>query len=96
MTNGKQLTQTEIDALYQENVIQFGMMYNAAGNMVKSLLYELQRKGRNTYIRLSNAEKDGHKVNYEMVQGDPQLVIMAAKALRGFKTVTESELEVNS
>ena len=91
----KQLSQEEIDKLFAENKAQFGIMNMAAGNMIKGLLYELQRKNRNTYIRLHNAAKDGHTVYYKMVQGDPEIVLKAAKALK-FKTYTNDFLEVNS
>ena len=53
----KKLTKAEIDELYEKNKAEFGIMNMAAGNMVKGLLYELQRKDRNTYIRLYKAAK---------------------------------------
>jgi hypothetical protein len=87
------LTQEEIDALFEANMRELDKMYVPAGSMVKGLIMELQRKNRNTYIRLKDAEKDGHVVYYELVQGEQRLVNKFAKRL-GFKTVTESKLEV--
>ncbi|RMH69073.1 MAG: hypothetical protein D6675_13710 [Gemmatimonadetes bacterium] len=89
------LTDAAIDELFEENKAQFSKMNTAAGNMVKSLLYELQRKGRNTYIQLYDAVEDGHVVHYRVVQGNAELIPKAARALR-FKSWTADQLEVNS
>ncbi len=92
-SNPMQLTQSQIDDLFKENVIQFSKMNRAAGNMVKGFLWELQDGGRNTYIRLKNAVVDGHVVEYELVQGDHSLVDLAAQSL-GFKSWDNNKLEV--
>ena len=89
------LTSEQIETLFQENVAQFSKMNRAAGNLVKSLLWELQDARRNTYIRLHGAEPKGHAVSYEMVQGDAELVKLAAESL-GFKSWDNNRLEVHS
>ena len=87
------MTPAEIEQLFQANVAQINLMKVAAGSMVKGLLMELERNNRNTYIRLREAVPNGHVVLYDFVQGDKSLVGRIARAL-GFKTVTESKLEV--
>jgi hypothetical protein len=54
---------------------------------------ELRRSGRNTFIRLRDADVDGHGVNYDFVSGDPDLVGRIGRAL-GFASVTDDRLEV--
>jgi N-acetyl-anhydromuramyl-L-alanine amidase AmpD len=97
--NGAHLTRTRIDesldALFNMNIAELRRMNPAAGSLVKGLLFELQRAGRDTYIRLSDAEPAGHAVDYAMVRGNPALVGQLGIAL-GFKSVTESHLEVYS
>lgn len=87
------LTPAEIEQLFQANVQQINLMKVAAGSMVKGLLMELERNNRNTYICLREAAPNGHVVFYDFVQGDRTLVGRIARAL-GFKTVTDSKLEV--
>jgi N-acetyl-anhydromuramyl-L-alanine amidase AmpD len=89
------LTDAEIDQLFRHNASQIHEMNIAAGSMVKGLIMELERGERKTYIKLSNPAADGHIVEYEFLQGDRTLVPRIARAL-GFKTVTESRLEVRS
>jgi hypothetical protein len=91
--NKPALSQDQVQALFLENVKQFNSMNTAAGSMVKGLLWELQDSGRNTYIRLRDAVRDGHVVFYDLVQGDAGLVEMAAKSL-GFKSCDSNRLEV--
>jgi putative chitinase len=81
------------DALNQQNIAQIDKMSPGALYMVKSLLIECQRDERNTYLRLHDAQPGGHLVRYDLVRGDPQLVIRIGNAL-GFKSVTDSTLEV--
>ncbi len=90
----KNLTEQEKEKLFEDNINQINKMNVAAGSMVKGLIMELERGDRDTYIRLRDAEEDGHIVYYDFVQGDKGLVFRIAKAL-GFKTVTESKLEVH-
>ncbi len=89
----KNLTDEEKEKLFQDNVVEINKMNVAAGSMVKGLIMELKRGDRNTYIKLRDAEENGHVVYYDFVQGDKSLVSKIAKAL-GFKSVTESRLEV--
>ncbi len=89
------MTHSEIDNLFSHNVQQINKMYLQAGALVQQLLLELERDGRNTYIRLSDPAERGHTVSYEFVEGDTTLVGRAGRAL-GFKTVTDSTLEVHS
>jgi len=81
--------------LFEANVQQINVMNVAAGSMVKGLIMELERDGRNTYIKLHDAVANGHAVNYDSVQGEKGLVFRIGRAL-GFKEVTESRLEVYS
>ena len=83
------------DTLFEHNVLEIDRMQVAAGSMVKGLIMELSRGGRDTYIRLRDAVQDGHKVYYDFIQGDPGLVFRIANAL-GFKTVTHDTLEVRN
>ena len=87
------MTPEEDAALWAHNVGEFGKMAVGAGAMVKGLLRELERKERNTYVRLRNAVPGGHRVEYDFVEGDRSFVGKYARAL-GFKTVTDSVLEV--
>ena len=83
----------EIKKLYKENKAVFRKMDRVAGNMVKGLLFEIQDLGRNTYIRLTAIEGDKFAVDYEIVQGDAELVKKMADTL-GFKSWDENRLEV--
>lgn len=85
----------DLDALFNQNIAELRKMKPAAGSMVKGLMYELQRAGRGTYVRLYGAAPDGHTVSYSMVRGDPGLVKRLGSAL-GFKNVTDEGLEVFS
>ena len=89
------MTEEEIDQLFEHNVQQINTMNVSAGSMVKGLIMELERDDRRTYIRLINPIPGGHAVDYEFVQGDRSLVGRIARAL-GFKTVTDTRLEVRS
>ncbi|MBI2537107.1 MAG: N-acetylmuramoyl-L-alanine amidase [Gemmatimonadetes bacterium] len=90
---GGNMTDQESEQLFNQNVEQINQMNVAAGSMVKGLIMELERGDRKTYIRLRNATPSGHKVEYDLVQGERTLVGRIARAL-GFKTVTDSVLEV--
>ena len=68
------LTDEEKRSLEGQNVAQFTLMDRDAGNVVKGLLFELQSKGRNTYIRLHDAEPEGLVVMYDVIQGSAELV----------------------
>lgn len=89
----KSMNQQEIDALFEHNMQEINKMNVSAGSMIKGLIMELERKNRNTYIKLRDAEKNGHTVYYDFVSGQRDLVVRLAKAL-GFKTVTDELLEV--
>ncbi len=89
------LTRDEIDALFEHNARQIDVMNIAAGSMVKGLIMELERDGRNTFVRLNNPTPNGHAVDYAYVQGDRSLIGRIARAL-GFASVTDTRLEVRS
>lgn len=91
---GGKMTDQEIEALFEHNAQQIDQMNVSAGSVVSALISELERNGRNTYIRLRNPAPRGHTVNYEFVQGGKALIARAARAL-GFKSVTDSQLEVH-
>ena len=86
---------SQLTALFNHNVRQLDRMNVAAAALVKGLIMELRRPGRETFIRLANPAARGHRVDYDMVAGDPALVVAIGEAL-GFKTVTASMLEVHS
>jgi hypothetical protein len=90
---GKVLTEDEKKSLLEQNVAQYAQMDRDAGNMVKQLLWELQAKGRNTYIKLRDAVPEGSGVSYDMVQGSTQLVKDVADTL-GFSSCDDHRLEV--
>ncbi len=83
----------DLDTLFRENMLELNKMNIAAGSMVKGLIMELQREGRDTYIRLFDAEPGGHRVSYEKVRGSRDLIFRIARAL-GFAQVTDTLLEV--
>ena len=89
------MTADQIQKLFQENVAQFSTMAVGAGAMVKGLLWELQDANRNTFIRLRDAVNQGYVVFYDIVQGDPNLIPLAAQSL-GFMSWANSRLEVFS
>lgn len=85
--------QADIDELFKHNVLELNKMDVAAGSMIKGLIMELERDGRDTYIKLREAEAGGHIVHYDFVSGQKDLVKRIGMAL-GFKRVTDDLLEV--
>jgi hypothetical protein len=88
--------QVDLVTLFEDNIQEIAQMASMSGSMVKQLILELQQPGRDTYIRLHDAVPDGHTVEYELVQGNPSLVIGIAHALDVFEEVTPSKLVVLS
>ena len=86
------LTDDELQRLYASNVEQIIALSVAAGSVVNGLIMELER--RDTYIRLYYAERDGHRVEYEFLSGDEELVKRLAAAL-GIECLGESVLQVS-
>ncbi len=91
----QEMTDEDIDALFEHNVQEINKMNIAAGSMIKGLIMELQRDNRDTYIKLRDAVPNGHLVNYDFVKGDPNLVFRIGNAL-GLKKVTNDTLEVRN
>ena len=89
----KVATFDEVEELFEQNVAQFSKLNRAAAAVVKGVLYELQRGDRDTFIKLYDAQENGHIVYYKMVQGDSDLVKRIGGAL-GLKSVTDNMLEV--
>ena len=87
------VTEEEKKKLFENNILEINKMYVPAGSLVKNLIMELERDNRNTYIKLRNAVANGHRVNYDLVEGDSNLIINIANAL-GFKNATKELLEV--
>jgi hypothetical protein len=83
------------DALNRSNLAEIDKLNAGAFYMVKSLLLECERQQRDTYLRLHDVVAGGHLVHYEVVRGDPDLVVRLARAL-GFQSVTATTLEVRS
>jgi hypothetical protein len=79
--------------LFEHNIRQIDHMHISAGSMIKGLIMELQRDGRDTYIKLRDAVAGGHTVKYDLIKGDPALVVRIADAL-GFRSATADTLEV--
>ena len=88
--------QVDLVSLFEENVQQILKMAIMSGSMVKQLILELQQPGRETHIRLRDAEVGGHTVFYSVVEGEPALVTGIANALNVFSEVTASQLVVMS
>jgi hypothetical protein len=84
----------ELSALSRLNGAELQKLAPPAGSMVKGLLFELQRGGRDTYIQLRDAAPGGQRVAYSLVHGDPNLVTQVSRAL-GFKEGLNSELMVD-
>jgi len=89
------LTEEEINKLFEQNMKELNKLYVPAGSMIKGLIMELARNEKKTYIELKNAKKDGHIIYYDFIQGDPGLVYRIGLAL-GLKSVTEDKLEVRN
>ncbi len=89
------LTQQEKNELFDLNVLEINEMDIAAGSLVKNLIMELDRKNRNTYIKLRDAVPNGHVVFFDFVEGDPSLVKRIGIAL-GFVSYSNSRLEVRN
>lgn len=92
-TETNKMTEQEKDRLFEENIQELNKMNISAGSMVKGLIMELQRNDRGTFIRLRDAEQDGHLIYYDYVEGNKSLIKRIGKAL-GLKTVTDQKLEV--
>lgn len=92
-TENEAMTEQEIDELFQQNVRELNKMDVSAGSMVKGLIMELERGDRNTYIKLRDAEPDGHIIHYDFLEGNKSLVKRIGNAL-GFKKITKDTLEV--
>lgn len=88
------MTGEEIKKLSEDNREELNNMNIGAGSMIKALLFELERNDRATHIKLFDAERNGHIVNYEFLEGDKSLVERIANAL-GFKVASEARLEVH-
>jgi hypothetical protein len=95
LSGGRRLSDSEIEQLFRDNAAELNRMNVAAGSMIKGLIMELERNGRATYIRLKNPVQGGHEVEYDLVQGDTDLVGRIGRAL-GLASVTESRLQVRS
>lgn len=91
---GGRMNDVDVEALFLHNADQINQLDPAAAGAVSALLAELERDGRDTYIRLTKPVRRGHKVAYEFVKGDRTLVARAARAL-GFARVTDDTLEVS-
>ena len=87
------MTEQEIAELKKANNAEFLKMDRDAGNVISHLLYELQNQQPVVYIRLSNAELQGTTVYYEVVEGDPEEVLLWAETLN-FSSWDAEKLEV--
>jgi hypothetical protein len=87
------MTKTEIDALWEENVSEFNKMYVPAGTIIKMFLIGLEENGP-AYVRLSEAEPDGHKIKFEVVDPGPDDTVIARAATHFKLTITDNTIEV--
>ena len=86
------MTDQEKDALFEQNVQVINQMDVAAGSMIKHVVHDLDRRGRNTYIALHDPAPDGHSVDYDFLEGDETLIGRIGRSLG--LAVTASRLEV--
>jgi N-acetyl-anhydromuramyl-L-alanine amidase AmpD len=86
------LTDDELERLFASNIHQIRTLAVAAGSVVKGLVMELER--RDTYLRLYYAEHGGHRVEYEFLSGNEDLVKRLAAAF-GIECLGESMLQVH-
>ena len=93
-SSGKKLTKKEKKDLFMWNAEQRNEMEVGAGSLVGALIDELV-KNAETYIRLENPEPDGYTCDYTLVQGKQEFIAPIGIAL-GFKSVTDSKLEVHN
>lgn len=91
--SGKKLSKKEKKDLFMWNAEQRNKMEIGAGSLVGALIDELV-KNAETYIRMENPEPDGYTCNYSLVQGRQNFIAPIGIAL-GFKSVTDSKLEVH-
>jgi hypothetical protein len=73
------------------NAFSVDRLAEAAGVAVLELVMELERRG--VFLRLETPRKGGRTIKYDVVQGDRGQVAPLARALGGFKRVTERVLE---
>ena len=92
--SGKKLSKKEKKELFMWNAEQRNEMEVGAGSLVGALIDELI-KNAETYIRVENPEQDGYTCNYTLVQGKQDFIAPIGMAL-GFKSVTDSKLEVHN
>jgi hypothetical protein len=92
---GGLITDVQIAALSAHNVEQVKVLDPAAAGLVLSLLDELARDGRRSYLRLSRAAPNGRSVRYELVHGDASSVSLAAQSL-GFESWSDQLLKARS
>jgi hypothetical protein len=85
------MTQQEIDALFNSNVLEINKMDISSGSMIKELIMEMESNGP-AYIRLNNADEGGHKISYTHVEGDRTLTGRVGNSLGII--VTADRLEV--
>lgn len=86
------MNQQDIDALFDKNMEELNHMNVASGSMIKAFLQGLEENGP-VYLRLSNAVREGHSVNYTLVSGDA-LIVKNVADLLGLK-LNGSVIEVN-
>jgi len=93
-SSGKKLSKKEKKELFMWNAEQRNEMEIGAGALVGALIDELV-KNAEIYIRLENPEPDGYTCEYTLVQGKQEFIEPIGIAL-GFKSVTDSKLEVHN
>ena len=86
------INKDEIEIFTYNNISEIDKLNIASGSMIKALIQGIEKNG--IYIRLSNATKEGHKIDYEHIKGDKKTFDTIAKAL-GLR-MTKTTIEVNN
>ena len=86
------MTEEQKNQLFNHNMEELNKLNVAAGSMIKALLIGIESNG-STYIRLSNAQQSGNKVDYAYMEGDETMVEKIGRALGLVVSVTSLEVK---
>jgi hypothetical protein len=74
------MTQEQIVKLFTENSLEINKLNIGTGSMIKAFILGLESNGP-VYVRLNHSDHSGHKIGYEHLQGDAQLIDVLGRAL---------------
>lgn len=86
------MTEEQKNQLFNHNMEELNKLNVAAGSMIKALLIGIE-SNCSTYIRLSNAQQSGNKVDYVYMEGDETMVDKIGRALGLVVSVTSLEVK---